>query len=565
MTVTSLSGWPGTVKGKPWTVSHYRRWAEQLVFEDNQRHPPEGWQLDIVRDLFRGFQEIWAVVPEGNSKTTLLSGLGLYHLDQTRWPWVPVAASSRDQAEILFGQARGYVERTPTCWCDPIEVESKRCARCGAPTLEYDKWDNPQAPYRFAGTRQIKHTYNGGHGLKVYASDVDTADGVILTLGLVDEGHRHKSLDLYRTWVGKCEKRDGQVMMISTAGEPGGDFEKTREAMRQKAKDVRRRGRCFGRFATGTSVLHEYAIPSPAEARNIDVVKQANPLHKITKRSLREKLDRPSLDYGEDWLRKTCNVPARSSMAAVSEINWERAGRVWTGDPEEAVVDGRLRIPKGVPVLVGADYAWLQDCLALVPLWLHSPTFRLLGQARVIEPPRDGTMIDPYVVHDAFERIHERNPIVCIVGDTTKAQDTMAWASEKFDCPVVDRTQGNVHAVEDYDAFMEALRGGAAKDTETRHLPAPWLRHDHDATTLVHSEGYWAPGPAIRTHVMNAISRLIGGDRRRFDRPTSTRSKTEGDTRVIDALQAAAMVNRTAGAGWEEPEVVVPVAVVARR
>lgn len=562
--MSAVAGWPGTVPGEPWTVDHYRRWAEQLVFEDNCRHEVEPWQREIVKDLFAGYEEVWMVVPEGNSKTTMLSAIGLYHLDQTRWPWVPVAASSRDQAEILFGQARGYIERTPICTCEPVEVEGYHCVRCGAPTLEWEKWENPEAPFRFAGTRQIKHTYNGGHGLKVYASDVDTADGVILTLGLVDEGHRHKNLDLYRTWVGKCEKRQGQVMMISTAGEPGGDFEKTRDAMRQQATDVKRKGKCFGRFVTRTSVLHEYAIPSPAHARDVDLVKAANPLRKISKQSLRDKMNRPSLDWGEDWLRKVCNVPARSSLAAISEINWERAGRAYPGDPEAAVAGRVLRLPKGVPVLLGADFAWVQDCLALVPLWLHSATFRLVGQARVIEPPRDGTMIDPYTVRDAFERIHERNPIIAIVADSTKAQDTLLWAGEQFGCPIVDRTQANAHAVEDYNAMMEALRGGVPKDFEGTY-PPPWFRHDHDATTLVHGDQGWVSGPALRTHAMNAIARHIGGDRYRFDRATTNRSKTEADTRVIDALQAMAMVNRTAGAGWEEPQATPMFAAVSRR
>lgn len=562
----TVAGWPGTVKGRPWTVSHFRRWTEQMIFEDGQRHAPEAWQLEVFADLCRGFQEVWLIVPEGNSKTSFISEVCLYHLDNTQAPWVPIGASSRDQAEILFGQADGFLDRTAACRCDPPIIVDCRCDRCGAPTLRFDKWENPTGPFKMAGTRQLRHVHNGGRGLKVYASDVETADGVIPTLFSIDEGHRVKDLGQYRTWVGKCEKRGGQGLMISTAGVPGSDFEKTRELLRQHATDIKRKGRCYGRFATrDEAVLHEFAIPSVGHARDIEIVKEANPLKKISKASLKAKLNRPSLDFGEDWLRKTCNVPARSSKAAVAELDWERAGRAYDGDPEDAIEGRHLRIPEGVPVLVGADYAWVLDTTALTPLWLAGPQFRLLGQTRVLLPPRDGSMLDPIAVQVAFTKINERNPIIAIIGDMTKAQDTMAWAGQRFGCPVVDRTQANEHACEDYEAYMEALRGGRPLDDEGPER-TPWLRHDSDVGTLAYdsTSGSWEGAGMLREHVMNAIARKLPGDRYRFDRQTASRAASQQDERVIDALTASGMVNRTAAAGWIEPERTAMVAVVAR-
>lgn len=566
MTAPTVAGWPGTVAGVPWTVQHFKRWASQLVFEDGKRHPPEQWQLEVFKDLVAGFAEIWLIVPEGNSKSTLLSAIALYHLDNQRWPWVPIAASSRDQAEILFGQAIGFLKRTTTCSCEPPILEDLHCPKCGAPGLEYDKWGNPLGPFRPAGTRQIRHVHTEGPGLKVYASDVETADGVIPTLSMVDEGHRLKDLSTYRQFVGKNAKRQGQTMMISTAGVPGGDFETTREALRQHATKVTRRGRCYARFATRDEVvLHEYAIPSIGDARDIDIVKEANPLKKITKASLRAKLNRPSLDLGEDWLRKTCNIPARAAKAAVSELDWERAGRVYPGDPPEAIVGNHLRIPEGVPVLVGVDFAWQLDTTFLAPLWLHSPMFRLLGESRCLLPPRDGSMLDPLAVRVTFEAINRRNPIIAIVGDMSKAQDTMAWAGQNFGCPVVDRTQVNEHACGDYEAFMEALRGGKPQDDDGPSR-TPWLRHDSEVGTRVYDSTTmaWSKGASLREHVMNAIARKLTSDRYRFDRHSSSRAAALQDERVIDGLTAAGMVNRTAGAGWIEPEAIPMFAAVAR-
>lgn len=566
-----IAGWPGTVPGELCTVDHFRRWVEQLVFEDGQRHPPEDWQLEVAKDLFSGFAEVWLIVPEGNSKTSFLAEIALYHLDTQSWPWLPIGASSRDQAEILFGQARGFLERSTTCACDPPQLVDLKCDKCGCPGLKWDKWENPLGPFRLAGTRQIRHVHNDGQGLKVYASDVETADGVIPTLSMVDEGHRLKDLGQYRTWVGKGDKRGGQAMMISTAGVPGSDFEKTREAFRQHATDVVRRGRCYGRFATrDEAVLHEYAIPSVGVARDIAVVKEANPLSKISVGSLRAKLARPSLDFGEDWLRKTCNVPARSSLAGVSELDWERAGKVYPGDPEEAIEAGSLRIPAGVPVIVGADFAFSWDTTALTPLWVHSPTFRLLGETRVLMPPRDGSMLDVLTVKAAFGDIHRRNPILAVVGDSSKAQDTMQWLANGDDsysprCTVVDRTQGNEFATRDYEAFMEGLRGGQAMD-DAGPPRVPWLRHDSDFGTLTYSSttGEWEASNDLRVHVMNAIARRLPGDRKRFDRQSTSRAAAQQDERVIDALTAAGMANFLAGAGWEEPSVMPMVAVVGR-
>ena len=64
--------------------------------------------------MFRGVPVCWLIVPEGNGKTTLAAGLALYHIEHTEEGNVPVAASTRQQAEILFRQAAGFCMRSPT-------------------------------------------------------------------------------------------------------------------------------------------------------------------------------------------------------------------------------------------------------------------------------------------------------------------------------------------------------------------------------------------------------------------------------------------------------------------
>src|SRR6202022_3099856 len=57
--------------------------------------------------------ECWLLVPEGNTKTTTVAGLALYHLQHRPDAMVPLAAASREQAEHAYRQAEGFVIRTP--------------------------------------------------------------------------------------------------------------------------------------------------------------------------------------------------------------------------------------------------------------------------------------------------------------------------------------------------------------------------------------------------------------------------------------------------------------------
>ena len=205
---------PGAGDPQPFTVEHFEAYARELILDNLEHWEPEPFQLAFVADLFAGFPECWLVVPEGNGKTTLLAGVALYHADYRPGATVPIGASSRDQCEVLHNQAGGFVRRTP-------------------------------------GFRQRFRVYNGYRRIvgqrmesriQVYAADDRTGDGVIPTLSLLDELHRHRDLRLYRTWRGKLDKREGQLVAISTAGEPGGEFETIRATHRDTAGEITRRG-----------------------------------------------------------------------------------------------------------------------------------------------------------------------------------------------------------------------------------------------------------------------------------------------------------------------------------
>jgi hypothetical protein len=462
---------------KPFTLEHFRRWAGDLVLDTGEPWVVEDFFAWWLEDLFSGFKENWLIVPEGNSKTTGLGGLGLYHCQFRTSASVPIAASSREQAEIMYRQAEGFVLRS----------ESLKGFKCQE------------------GYRRIKYLADGSR-IQVFAADDRTGDGVIPTLPLLDELHRQKDLRLYRTWRGKLPKRDGQLGAISTAGEPGGEFEETRERIRQTAQDLQRDG-CFLRAVSGGVVLHEWAVPEDGDVEDMELVKAANPFSRITVPMLQEKRDSPTMTV-EHWRRFVCNLPTRSGLAAINEAEWFAA-------------ESKEQIPEQEPVWVGLDVAWKWDTTAAVPLWTPDERKRLLGPASILEPPRDGTSLDPNKVEHALIQIHQRNPVHTVVMDMSRAEQLAEWIQAELGATVVDRSQSNKFAAEDYEKFMEALREG-------------WLKHSGDR--------------GLTRHALNAIARILPYGDARFDRPSQTRQGGDQDRRVIDGLTASAMVNSVASA-----------------
>jgi len=468
--------------GVPFTLEHFKGWAWDLVLDTDERWELEPFQEDFVRDVFGGFRISWLVVPEGNGKTTLLAGLALYHCEFTRNAYVAVAASTRDQAEWIYRQAEAFVSNS----------ERDGEFRC----LE--------------GYRRIRFDRTGSR-IQVFAADDRSGDGAIATLYMLDELHRHKNLALYRTWSGKLRKRDGQLLAISTAGEVGSEFEEERSRFRQTAETVEIEG-ARTRAVKPHAVLHDWAVSETADIEDLEAVAAANPFSGITLEDLEQKRELPGMTPSH-WARFTCNRASRSESAAINEAEWHGAA---TQD----------RIPEGQQIWLGLDLGWVYDTTALVPLWIRDPEYRLLGPARILEPPRDGNQLDAHLVEKALLETHARNPLHTVVMDMTNGEQLSQWIQEEIGARVIDRKQTNSLAVLDYARFMEALREG-------------WLHHSGD--------------PGLTSHALNAIAVVLPGGDTKFYRPKDSRTvnQTLSRLRVIDALIAAAMVHSTAAAELE--------------
>jgi phage terminase large subunit-like protein len=464
------------MKPEPFTVEHFKSWANRLILDSFEPWVLQPFQEAFLEEVFRGVPICWLVVPECNGKTTLAAGLALYHIEHKEEANVPVAASTRQQAEYLFRQAHGFAWRSPAL----AVADTFLCQE---------------------GTRRIRCDRSRSR-IQILAADAGTADGSIHTLAIIDELHRHKNLDLYDMFCGKWDKRKGQVVVISTAGEPGGPFEERRNQIRQRAESVERDG-SFVKAASEGLVLHEWALREGEDPEDLEAVARANPFAGITVETLRAKYVQPDFNLSH-WRRFTCNLPTRGDMAAIQEKEWFDA----------IDQDG---IPAGDPVAVGLDLGWKYDTTAAVPLWSRDTDVRILGAASLVVPPRDGTSVDPDQIKRLLAGIHERNPIEKVCMDPSDGRDVALWLEDELGCLVVEMSQRIPQKVKNYSRFMEGLRGGT-------------LKHSGD--------------PGLTSHALNAVARILPGGDLCFARPvkrSQARSELQ-DVRVIDALDAASMV-----------------------
>ena len=73
------------VESHPARVVHRQagRQAAGLELDSGQPWVLEPFQAAFLRDVFRGHQECWLVIPEGNAKTTLIGGL-VWHYQRSQ-------------------------------------------------------------------------------------------------------------------------------------------------------------------------------------------------------------------------------------------------------------------------------------------------------------------------------------------------------------------------------------------------------------------------------------------------------------------------------------------------
>lgn len=459
------------------TVDHFRRWASGLVLDTGDGWELETFQVAIVRDILAGVPEVWACIPEGNGKTTLMAGVALYHGAHVPNPFVPVGASTREQAEVMYRQAEGFVHRSPGL------AGQFKCQD---------------------GYRRIKCLETVGR-IQVYAADDRTADGVIPTLALLDELHRHRDLRLYRTWRGKIEKRGGQILAISTAGEPGSEFEEARAAILRAAR--RRTGRGAHVRAEGAGiVLHDWAVRDRAACEDMRQVAKANPLRAITPGALARKRRSPTMT-AEHWQRFVCNIATREAGQAIDP-------EVWNGLAEPG-----LEADRSAWTIGWLDLGWQIDTTALGVLVWEAFDRRVVSGVRILAPPvAEGSIVDALLDLQADFGpegwVYDPNAGGRQMAQLLGAGEHPRQAARGVGpLTFIEHPQDNALMSLAAARFDEAVRSG-------------WIVHDG--------------GAGLRTHVLNAVRQTISGERWRYDRPADARGRRRAQY-PIDALTGLVM------------------------
>jgi phage terminase large subunit-like protein len=161
----------------------------------------EDWQVFALTTVFgwvdkdgnRRFRRSYIEVPRGNGKSCLSSPVGLYMmaLDGEAGAEVYSAATTRDQARIVFRDAQAMARKMP------------------------------QFRKRFGVevTAQAVTQLKSASSFKALSADGHTLDGLNIHLAIVDELHAHKQRDVYdvlETGIGK--RPQSLLWMITTAG-----------------------------------------------------------------------------------------------------------------------------------------------------------------------------------------------------------------------------------------------------------------------------------------------------------------------------------------------------------
>jgi phage terminase large subunit-like protein len=162
----------------------------------------DAWQCFVLSTVFgwvhkdtglRRFREVYLEVPRKNAKSTLSSGVALYMLtaDGEQGAEIYSAATTRDQARIVFDDAKGMAERTPDL-------------------------------RTYLGVAILTHSITVAHTSSKFsplAAEASTQDGLNVHFACLDELHAHKKRDLYDVIdTARGAREQSLLWIITTAG-----------------------------------------------------------------------------------------------------------------------------------------------------------------------------------------------------------------------------------------------------------------------------------------------------------------------------------------------------------
>jgi len=300
----------------------------------------EPWQCFILTTVFgwvhretrlRRFLEVYEEVARKNAKSTKGSGLLLYMLaaDGEHGAECYTAATTRDQARIVFDDARVMAERTPDL-------------------------------RTYLGVAIMQHSLTVAHTASKaapLAAEGSTLDGLNVHFALLDELHAHKTRAVYDVIdTARGAREQSLLWTITTAGtDRSGICYERRTHITKILDKVIQDDRVFGMIFTIDDEDDPFD-PSVWPKANPNFGKSVLPDEMAAQARKAEAM--PSAL--NNFLTKRLNVWVSGESPWMDMRAWERCGR------ERATLES---IPPGAKVYIGLDLAQKKDFAALAIAW----------------------------------------------------------------------------------------------------------------------------------------------------------------------------------------------------
>lgn len=431
------------------------RWAGQsLTFEP--------WQREVFDEILaldergrRVYQFVLLGLPRKNAKTTKAAALGLYLAgpDGEAGPEVIMAAGSRDQAAMVFDQARAFVETNPELedWFEP----QRFLIRCPS-TNGFIR--------RVAADGRLQHGWNP-HGI------------VIDELHAFDTPRQEELYTAMTTATGARE--EPLTVAITTAG-----FHKDTVLGRlyDRAMNLpgveRRGGLTIARDRDTGFLMLWYGAPVEADIDDPAVWADANPASWITKEYLRRQLNSPEMDEG--------------SFRRLHLNQWTKARDAWLPVGCWAGLRSDAEIEDGTEICVGVDVGLKHDSTAVVIAHRLSDG-RVALRAHVWSPVHDapyhtyapGGRVDLGVIEDHIKGLAQRYFVREVVFDPRYFERSAQHLSESG-LWVAPLEQQSARMADALQGFYVAAREG-----RITHNGDPVLSSHVEATAAEMTERGW--------------------------------------------------------------------------
>jgi len=433
------------------------RWAGQPVeFEPwQQAFLDEAFRLDA--DGRRVYRNVLLGLPRKNGKSTMASTLALYFAgaDGEAGAEVIIAAGSRDQAGIVFDQARAFVDASP------------------------------DLAHHFDAQRFVIYG-PAGSTIKRVAADGRMQHGTSPSAVILDELHAletPRQEELYAALNTASGARDQPMnLAITTAGYNRHTILGRLYADAMRLPDVQRDGMLtIARDPAAGFLMWWYGLADEDDPTP-DNVLAANPASWITSEVLEAQRESPTVDeYAFRRLHANQWTSTRNA--------WLPAG-AWEGLGQEG-----HEIPEGAEVVVAVDVGLVHDSTAVaVASRLADGRIALEGRvwaarddavAHIIIP---GGRVDLVVVEDYIEALAERYTVREVVYDPRFFERSAAGLSAAgFITAPVD--QSSRRMAEAYAAFYTAVQ-----DERVVHSGDRVLAAHVEATQATMTERGWRIG-----------------------------------------------------------------------